>query len=95
MSQPLANASVTSPLTVTGMVAAFEAQFEAELLDGAQNQLASVHGMSQQGQQLSPFTVTLNFSVTAPTPGCLRIYQYSPADGSMTKVVQVPLVLMP
>jgi hypothetical protein len=30
VSQPLANASVTSPLTVSGMVEAFEATFQAQ-----------------------------------------------------------------
>jgi len=95
VNSPLPNASVTSPLTVTGMVAAFEAQFAADLLDAGQQQLVAVHGMAQQGQMLSPFTVTLSFSVNAPTPGCLRIYQQSPKDGSLVKFVQVPVVLMP
>lgn len=95
VSSPVANAPVQSPLTVTGMVEAFEAQFEADLLDAAGNQLAKVHGMAQQGQQLSPFTVTLSFSVNVPTPGCLRIYQVSAADGSLVKFVQVPVVAVP
>jgi hypothetical protein len=95
VSQPLPNASVTSPLTVSGMVEAFEATFQAQLLDGQQNQLAHVVGMSSAGQVLSPFSVQLTFSVTAPTPACLRIYQQSAKDGSDTKIVLVPLVLLP
>ncbi|WP_322795546.1 Gmad2 immunoglobulin-like domain-containing protein [Tepidiforma sp.] len=95
MSQPLPNASVTSPLTVTGMVEAFEATFQAQLVDGNANQLAHVVGMAQQGQVLSPFSVQLTFSVSAPTPACLRIYQQSAKDGSDSKIVQVPLVLLP
>lgn len=95
VTQPAPNASVTSPLTVTGMVEAFEATFQAELLDAQQNQLAHVVGMAQQGQVLSPFSVQLAFSVTAPTPGCLRIYQQSARDGSDTKILLVPLVLLP
>lgn len=95
VTQPAPNASVTSPLTVTGMVEAFEATFQAELLDAQQNQLAHVVGMAQQGQVLSPFSVQLTFSVNAPTPGCLRIYQQSARDGSDTKIVLVPLVLLP
>lgn len=95
VTQPAPNASVTSPLTVTGMVEAFEATFQAELLDAQQNQLAHVAGMAQQGQVLSPFSVQLTFSVSAPTPGCLRIYQQSAKDGSDTKILLVPLVLLP
>ena len=95
VTQPLPNAAVQSPLTVTGMVEAFEATFQAQLLDAQQNQLAHVVGMSQAGQVLSPFSVQLTFSVSAPTPGCLRIYQQSAKDGSDTKIVHVPVVLMP
>ena len=95
VTQPAPNASVTSPLTVTGMVEAFEATFQAQLLDAQQNQLAHVVGMSQAGQVLSPFSVQLTFAVSAPTPGCLRIYQQSAKDGSDTKIVHVPVVLMP
>ncbi|GIW19611.1 MAG: hypothetical protein KatS3mg064_2768 [Tepidiforma sp.] len=95
VTQPAPNASVTSPLTVTGMVEAFEATFQAELLDAQQNQLAHVVGMAQQGQVLSPFSVQLTFSVNQPTPGCLRVYQQSARDGSDTKIVLVPVVLLP
>ncbi len=95
VTQPLPNAAVQSPLTVTGMVEAYEATFQAQLLDAQQNQLAHVVGMAQQGQVLSPFSVQLTFTVSAPTPGCLRIYQQSAKDGSDTKIVHVPVVLMP
>ncbi len=95
VNQPLPNAPVTSPLVVTGMVEAFEATFQAQLLDAQANQLAHVVGMAQQGQVLSPFSVTLTFQVSGPTPGCLRIYQQSAKDGSDTKIVLVPVVLLP
>ncbi len=95
VNQPAPNALVTSPVTVTGLVAAFEATFLADIVDAQQNQLAFVVGMAQDGTSLSPFTVQLPFSVTAPTPACVRIYQQSAADGSYYRFVQVPVVLMP
>lgn len=95
VTQPSPNAQVTSPVTVTGMVAAFEATFLADILDGQGTQLAFVVGMAQDGTSLSPFSVQIPFSVSAPTPGCIRIYQQSAADGSYYRFVQVPVVLMP
>ncbi len=95
VNQPAPNTLVTSPVTVTGLVAAFEATFLADIIDAQQNQLAFVVGMAQDGTSLSPFSVQLPFSVSAPTPACVRIYQQSAADGSYYRFVQVPVVLLP
>lgn len=92
---PSADESVTSPLTVSGHIAAFEAQFKITIFDADGNQIVDVNGMSEEGQVLAPFSEEVFFDVSEDTPACVWVYEASPADGSPIHVVQIPVTLMP
>lgn len=93
---PEADDSVTSPVTVSGRIAAFEAQFNITIFDAAGDPIADVPARSQEGQVLSPFSEDVAFSVTEETPACIWVYDLSEADGvTPLNVVQIPVILQP
>ena len=93
---PAASDSVTSPVTVSGRIVAFEAQFNITVFDAGGNQIADVPARSEEGQVLSPFSKDVFFSVTEETPACVWVYDVSEADGvTPLNVVQVPVILQP
>jgi Immunoglobulin-like domain of bacterial spore germination len=95
VSEPSPNSQVQSPLAVRGQISATEATFEIVLKDADGNNIGDVTAMSQEAQVLSPFDATIDFEVEEPTSACLWVYEESAADGSPTKVVQIPVVLVP
>lgn len=92
---PLPGEIVTSPIQVTGKVAAFEATFRVTLYDTGGGTIADQTAMSSEGQTLAPFSVSLPFTVTQNTPACLWVYENSARDGLPTHVIQIPLTLKP
>jgi len=96
VSLPQSGDQVTSPLAVSGQIAAFEAQFNIAIKDAAGNDIATQPGHPQQGQTLSPFNESVPFTVATQTPACLWVFDISNADGvTPTQVAQVPITLMP
>jgi len=93
---PEAGDSVTSPVTVSGRIVAFEAQFNITIFDAAGGEIVDVPARSEEGQVLSPFSEDVAFSVTEETAACIWVYDVSEADGvTPLSVVQVPVVLQP
>jgi hypothetical protein len=92
---PAAGARVSSPVTVRGRIAAFEATFRVAIFDGAGNTSADVQGMSSEGQTLAPFEVLVPFSATSEIPACMWVFESSARDGSPVNVVQIPITLLP
>ena len=92
---PQTGDSVTSPVTVSGRIVAFEAQFKITIFGAAGGEIADVPARSEEGQVLSPFSEDVAFSVTEETPACVWVYDLSEADGSIIDVVQSPVVLQP
>ena len=92
---PQTGDSVTSPVTVSGRIVAFEAQFNITIFDAAGDKIADVPARSEEGQVLSPFSKDVFFSVTEATPACVWVYDLSERDGSPIDVVQVPVTLKP
>jgi hypothetical protein len=95
VNEPSPNSQVESPLSVRGQISATEATFQIALKDAEGNDIADVTAMSQEGQVLSPFDASIEFDIEESTSACLWVYEESASDGSPTKVVQVPLVLVP
>jgi len=93
--EPTEGDEVSSPITVRGRVAAFEATFRITLFDEDANELADVTAMSSEGQTLAPFEEEVPFSVTEETPACLWVYELSARDGNPINVLQIPLFLLP
>lgn len=86
---------VSSPLVIAGAAAAFEAVIQITVLDADGNELIDQSDLTEDGQTLSPFDVTLSFVVEQATEACLQVYSYSARDGSRTNIAQVPLLLSP
>lgn len=92
---PVARDAVSSPVTVQGRIAAFEATFQITIFGEDGNILGEEAGMSSEGQTLAPFAEAVPFSVTEETPACLWVYEKSARDGSPIHVVQIPVLLLP
>jgi len=92
---PSAGDSVTSPVTVSGRMNAFEAQFNITIFDAAGSKIADVPARSAEGQVLSAFSEDVFFPVTQETPACIWVYDASPMDGRPIDVVQIPVTLKP
>src|SRR6266581_1842078 len=92
---PAAGTTITSPVTVTGQILAFEATFRVRIYDATGNVLADEQAMSAQGQVLSPFSKAVTFSVARQTPACLWVFELSAAGGSPANVAQVAVTLQP
>jgi len=92
---PTAGDVLSSPVQVTGRIAAFEATFRITIYDAQSNVLADQAAMSSEGQTLAPFSVTVPFTVTAYTPACIWVYEISAADGvTPIHIVQIPVALV-
>lgn len=87
--------AVSSPITVSGQIAAFEATFKITIFAADGSPITDVVGMSQQGQVLSPFSEEVGFTTAVPKPACLWVYEASARDGSPIHVGQVPILLLP
>lgn len=93
---PTANAQVTSPLNVSGTIAAFEAVFQISIKDANGNDIATQSGMASEGQTLAPFGESVPFAVTAATPACVWVFQISAMDGTTpTNITQITVTLVP
>jgi hypothetical protein len=86
---------VTSPLVVTGLISAFEAQFNIAIKDSGGNDIATAPGHSAEGQTLAPFSESVPFSVTKETVACVWVYDISAANGEPINVHQIPVYLEP
>ena len=93
--QPSAGDTVTSPVTISGQVAAFEATFKITIYQADGSIIADATGTSQEGQTLSPFSEEVAFSVSLPKPACIWVYEVSVRDGSLVHVGQIPVTLSP
>jgi hypothetical protein len=93
---PVAFAQVTSPVQITGQISVFEAQFNITIYDAQGNVIADEPAMSDEGQTLAPFSVSVPFTATVDTPACIWVYDISNEDGvAKQDVVQIPVLLQP
>lgn len=92
---PSAEASVSSPLRVTGNANTFEATFEYDLEDENGKVLHHdfVTATSGSGER-GTFDFTIPFHVTREQEGSLIVYESSAADGSHINIRRIPLTLV-
>ncbi|UPA22037.1 Gmad2 immunoglobulin-like domain-containing protein [Candidatus Peribacteria bacterium] len=98
ISAPHANATVTSPLTVTGQARGnwyFEASFPVRLLDGNGNEIAITPAQAQSDwmtEDFVPFVATLNFTTPATPTGTLVLEKDNPSGLSENAAeVRIPV----
>jgi hypothetical protein len=93
LDQPKTGQTSKSPLTISGRANPFEGAFSVTLFDMSGKQIAG-QNYHKDNQSLT-FSVTLPFSVSAPTQACVWVHERSGRDGSPTNVTQVPVQLTP
>jgi Immunoglobulin-like domain of bacterial spore germination len=93
--EPAEGDQVTSPATIRGRIAAFEAAFKITIYDEDGDVIADQPSMTGEGATLAPFEEQVPFTVDEETPACLWVYGESARDGSPDNVVQVPVLLLP
>jgi hypothetical protein len=93
---PTAEASVSSPLRVTGNANTFEATFEYDLEDENGKVLHHdfVTATSGSGER-GTFDFTIPFHVTREQEGNLVVYESSAENGSHINIRRIPLTLQP
>jgi hypothetical protein len=88
---------VTSPVTVSGQVNAFEGTYQIAIFDTDGTPLVETFGTAQQPDMgvIGPFSSDVTFTVTEPTPACIWVFEQSARDGSPIHIGQIPVVLLP
>lgn len=96
VSRPLANARVTSPLTIAGDASVFEATLQWRLTDSAGRVLAQGIATATAGAPArGTYTVVATFVPPATdTIGIVEVFERSPRDGSIDEIVRVPVVVV-
>ena len=95
VSAPLANARVTSPVTISGDASVFEAALQWRIVDGGGKVLSSGIATASRG---APDRGTFSVSASYPPPsadtiGAIEVYDTSPKDGAVDELVRVPVVI--
>ena len=95
--QPSAGDTVTTPVTISGQVAAFEATYLIGIFDAAGEPIVETFGMAEAREpgELAPFSIDVAFDVDEPTPACIWVYEASARDGSPIHVGQISVTLSP
>lgn len=93
--QPLANAKVKNPLTITGDASVFEAALQWQLTDTAGRVLAKGFATASAG---APARGTFSITATYADPdteviGFAEVFTVSPRDGQIDEIVRVPVIL--
>ena len=93
--EPLANAKVRSPLSITGEAMVFEAALIWQVTDTAGRVLASGFTTASAG---APAKGTFSITATYADPpsdiiGFAEVYTRSPRDGEIDEIVRVPVIL--
>ena len=92
---PLANARVTTPVTISGDASVFEAALQWRILDGGGKVLAEGIATASAGAPArGTFSVAASFPPpAADTIGAIEVYDRSPKDGTVDELVRVPVVI--
>ena len=95
--QPSEGDTVTSPVTISGQVLAFEATYQIGIFDADGDPIVETFGTAEAVEigELGPFSINVAFDVDEPTPACIWVYEQSARDGSSIHVGQIPVTLSP
>jgi hypothetical protein len=95
--QPSVGDTVTSPVTISGQVNAFEATYQIGIFNAAGDPIVETFGTAGPGEigELAPFSIDVPFDVDQPKPACIWVYEASAMDGSPIHVGQIPVTLTP
>lgn len=96
MTAPERNATVTSPVTISGTADVFEASVTIRILDEAGNVVAETFTTATCGTGCrGDYSIDVPFRVRAEQPGVIQVYEVSAMDGSRINTVRIPVTLVP
>jgi hypothetical protein len=98
LDEPVEGDTVTSPVTISGQVLAFEGTYQVAILDVSGDPIVEpLFGTAEAGEigQLAPFSIDVPFEVDEATPACIWVYELSARDGSQIHVGQIAVLLSP
>jgi hypothetical protein len=95
--EPSEGDTVTSPVTISGQVLAFEGAYQIGIFNAAGDPIVETFGTAGPGEvgELAPFSIDVPFDVDQPKPACIWVYEASAMDGSSINVGQIPVTLSP
>ncbi len=95
--EPSAGDTVTSPVTISGLVLAFEATYLIGIFDADGLPIVETFGTAGPAEagELAPFSIDVAFDVDEATPACIWVYEASARDGNPINVGQIPVTLSP
>ncbi len=95
--EPSEGDTVTSPVTVSGQVLAFEATYQIGIFQADGTPVVETFGTAGPGEagELAPFSIDVTFQVNQSKPACIWVYEASARDGSPIHVGQIPVTLSP
>ncbi|MEV1146869.1 Gmad2 immunoglobulin-like domain-containing protein, partial [Micromonospora sp. NPDC049799] len=92
---PAIGQRVSTPVVVTGTADVFEATVSVRVLDAGGREVGTAFTTATCGTGCrGAFRVTVGYRVGRDQVGTVEAYEVSPADGSRTKVVAVPVLLV-
>jgi immunoglobulin-like protein involved in spore germination len=93
--EPLANARVKSPLTISGDASVFEANLIWQVTDTAGRVLAGgITTASAGAPARGTFTITATYTdPPSDAIGFAEVFTRSPRDGNIDEIVRVPIIL--
>lgn len=91
---PLTNATLTSPVTISGDASVFEANVQWRISDTSGRVLAEGFTTASLGAPgRGDFSVTATYTVTRATVGFVEVFSRSAKDGSVDEIVRIPVLL--
>ena len=93
---PIAGATISSPVTISGTADVFEAVVSYRILDEQGNVLVEGTTMATCGSGCrGDFSTRVRFSVDHEQSGTIQVFEVSSKDGSDVNVVEIPVTLAP
>jgi hypothetical protein len=93
---PAPNASVSSPVVVSGTAEVFEATVSIRILDANDNVIADTFTTATCGSGCrGDFATEIPFSVGSEQPGVIQVFEVSAENGEEVDMVVLPVTLVP
>ncbi len=94
LTSPTVNATLQSPVIITGDASVFEAALQWRITDTGGRVIAEgITTASQGAPGRGTFSVTVPYSMTTETVAFVEVYSRSPKDGNIDELVRVPVTL--
>jgi hypothetical protein len=91
---PLTNATLASPVTISGEASVFEGNVPWRISDRSGRVLAEGFTTASLGAPgRGTFSVSATYAVTTETIAFVEVFSRSPKDGSVDEIVRIPVTL--